>query len=390
MNQEWRNLGNDIRDIIQDAVNSQDFRKLNQTVKSAINSAVESVEKSVSRANAQWNRQRDAANGAAGRNGQESPSGIRPPVLYSDALVKRTRNCGLALSICGYVLGIGTAMAIGVITMVRLVVGSLLGFKIANAFLLPLFAAGVFMVWKGSGKLSMVKRFRRYVARLRGQTYCDLKELSAYVGKSKNYVTKDIKKMISGRWFLEGHLDDQETCLIVDDATYHQYRETMRQAEILREEKKKRPELSAEVDAVIRAGEAYLQEIRACNDAIPGVEISEKISRMELVIRRIFDRVEKHPENVDDIQKLMEYYLPTTVKLLKAYEELDSQPVQGDTISGSKKEIEDTLDTLNTAFEKLLDGMFQETSWDVSTDISVLKTLLAQEGLTENDFGKRP
>ena len=82
----------------------------------------------------------------------------------------------------------------------------------------------------------------------------------------------------------------------------------------------------------------------------------------------------------------MEYYLPTAVKLLEAYKDLDAQPVQGENIISSKREIEETLDTLNGAFEVLLDDMFQDTAWDVSSDVSVLKTMLAQEGLTEKDF----
>ena len=80
----------------------------------------------------------------------------------------------------------------------------------------------------------------------------------------------------------------------------------------------------------------------------------------------------------------MEYYLPTTVKLLEAYEEMDAQPVGGTNIQTAKKEIEDTLDTLNVAFEKLLDELFQDTAWDISTDISVLHTMLAQEGLKDD------
>ena len=137
---------------------------------------------------------------------------------------------------------------------------------------------------------------------------------------------------------------------------------------------------------MMEAGQAYIQKLRACNDAIPGELVSEKISRMEELTKRIFDRVEQDPDSVDDIEKLMEYYLPTAVKLLEAYEELDHQPVQGENILNSKKEIEDTLDTLNIAFEKLLDDLFQETAWDVSSDITVLKMMLAQEGLTEDDF----
>ena len=98
-----------------------------------------------------------------------------------------------------------------------------------------------------------------------------------------------------------------------------------------------------------------------------------------MLVDRIFDRVEENPQSVSDIRKLMEYYLPTTIKLLEAYEQLDRQPVDGENIQTAKREIEATLDTLNTAFEKLLDDLFQDTMWDVSSDISVLNTMLAQE-----------
>ena len=135
---------------------------------------------------------------------------------------------------------------------------------------------------------------------------------------------------------------------------------------------------------MVDEGDAYILKIHACNDAIMSGEMSAKISRMEMLIDKIFDRVEQDPESVDDIRRMMEYYLPTTVKLLEAYRELDSQPVDGENIRSSKREIEATLDTLNVAFEKLLDGMFQETAWDVSSDISVLHTMLAQEGLTDD------
>lgn len=142
--------------------------------------------------------------------------------------------------------------------------------------------------------------------------------------------------------------------------------------------------LPPQVQKIIVAGDEYIDKIRSCNDAIPGKEISAKISRMELLVDKIFDRVEQNPECVDDIRKLMDYYLPTTIKLLNAYEELDAQPVDGENIRASKAEIEATLDTLNVAFEKLLDSLFQDTAWDVSSDISVLNTMLAQEGLTED------
>lgn len=144
-------------------------------------------------------------------------------------------------------------------------------------------------------------------------------------------------------------------------------------------------ELSPEVKEVLEKGRNYLDRLRKSNDAIPGEEISAKILKWKNR-GSDFQRAKAHPEIIPDLKRMMDYYLPMTVKLLEAYEDMDSQPVQGETIRSSKKEIEDTLDTLNDAFAKLLDSVFQDTAWDVSSDISVLHTLLAQEGLKDSDF----
>ena len=223
-------------------------------------------------------------------------------------------------------------------------------------------------------------------------------ELADALGKSEEYVKKDLGKMIRKRLFLHGHLDKNQTCLMVTDSAYEQYQTAEKQLEERQQEEKRKAEeaekfgrrkdLPEEAKKTIAAGRAYLEEIKTCNDRIPGVEISEKISRLELVISKIFNRVEQHPELVDDLGRFMDYYLPTTVKLLKAYEELDGQPSQGENIVNSKKEIEDTLDTIDQAFEKLLDSFFEEAAWDISSDISVLHNMFAQEGLTESDFDK--
>ena len=85
----------------------------------------------------------------------------------------------------------------------------------------------------------------------------------------------------------------------------------------------------------------------------------------------------------------MGYYLPTTRKLLDTYRELDRQPVAGENISSTKREIESTIDTLNVAFEKFLDGLYEDKAWDISSDISVLNTVLAQDGLKEDVWNRK-
>ncbi len=148
----------------------------------------------------------------------------------------------------------------------------------------------------------------------------------------------------------------------------------------------RRSEFSPECRSMIEKGESYVKYIRKCNDDIPGREISAKLDKMEELVRRIFEEVKRNPEQVSELDKMIEYYLPTTAKLLDAYRELDNQPDPGENVSRTKKEIEDAVDTLNIAFEKLLDSLFADRAWDISSDISVLHTVLAQEGLTGGDF----
>lgn len=196
--------------------------------------------------------------------------------------------------------------------------------------------------------------------------------------------------MIKRGWFLEGHIDQQETCLITANETFRLYEESQKQLEMKKNQEKERKAMESkrdpQVQEVLDRGNGYLKKIRQSNEAIPGEEISAKISKMEQIIARIFERAEAHPEIIPDLKRLMDYYLPMTVKLLDAYEDMDSQPIQGENIRNSKAEIEKTLDTLNDAFARLLDSIFQDTAWDVSSDISVLQTMLAQEGLTGSDF----
>ena len=240
--------------------------------------------------------------------------------------------------------------------------------------------------------LGRLKRYRIYKDTLGTAEFCKIVELAEAVHKTTKFVIKELGFMIEKEWFREGHLDKQNTCLIVSNNMYQKYEllESRHAAEQKKkfEEAQQRKGLSEEVQKVIAQGEEYVKKLRACNDAIPGEEISAKISHMEMVVDKIFDRVEKDPSLVDDLGKLMEYYLPMTIKLLEAYEQMDKQPVKGENIESSKKEIEATLDTLNTAFEKLLDSLFQATAWDVSSDISVLNTMLAKEGLKGDGLKK--
>lgn len=418
MNNDWEHFGEEIKQTIQDAIDTKDYSRLNQMVSDTVNHAMDCVSAGIK--NGGWYRDPKTGQPLYGnkkntgsRSGAEN-QGYRPnqeskmsemrnysqnrPVPVTPRYLKGTsvKIGGTFLAATGAVFGL-TSVIFLIITLIGSVITA---FDVVSGLIIGIFAVAFIsfavMTYVGVDMVRTVGRFRQYVSVLRDREFCDIKEIASATGRDVRKVLKDVKKMITKGWFCQGHLDEKESCLMVSEHAWNQYTALMedmkqRKAEERAAQKKMQEEydrLSPEVQKIVQAGDEYVRKIKAANDAIPGEVISAKISRMELLVDRIFDRVEQNPDSVNDMRRMMDYYLPTTMKLLEAYEELDAQPVQGENIISSKKEIEDTIDTLNIAFEKLLDSLFQDTAWDVSSDISVLHTMLAQEGLTEDGLKK--
>ena len=133
---------------------------------------------------------------------------------------------------------------------------------------------------------------------------------------------------------------------------------------------------------------ALLRQLREVNDAIPDPVMSQKISRLEEVSGRIFALAQKDPDKKAQLQKFMNYYLPTALKLLNTYASLSRQAVEGTNITEAKHSIERSMDLLVTAFENQLDKLFQSDALDVSADVAALEGMLNMDGLTGNEFTK--
>lgn len=418
MNNDWEHFGEEIKQTIQDAIDTKDYSRLNQMVSDTVNHAMDCVSAGIK--NGGWYRDPKTGQPLYGnkkntgsRSGAEN-QGYRP---NQESKMSEMRNYsqnrlvpvtprylkGTSVKIGGTFLA-ATGAVFGLTSVIFLIItligSAITAFDVVSGLIIGIFAVAFIsfavMTYVGVDMVRTVGRFRQYVSVLRDREFCDIKEIASATGRDVRKVLKDVKKMITKGWFCQGHLDEKESCLMVSEHAWNQYTALMedmkqRKAEEQAAQKKMQEEydrLSPEVQKIVQAGDEYVRKIKAANDAIPGEVISAKISRMELLVDRIFDRVEQNPDSVNDMRRMMDYYLPTTMKLLEAYEELDAQPVQGENIISSKKEIEDTIDTLNIAFEKLLDSLFQDTAWDVSSDISVLHTMLAQEGLTEDGLKK--
>ena len=156
------------------------------------------------------------------------------------------------------------------------------------------------------------------------------------------------------------------------------------------EKEKKQPEKpkttgNPEIDALIKDRERAISEMRRLNDAIEDEKISAQIDHLELTTGKIIDHVVQNPKKLPQISRFMNYYLPTTLKLLNAYDRMDSAGVAGDNITSTKQRVEKMMDTLVQAYDKQLDALFGDEAMDISTDITVMESLLRQQGFATGE-----
>ncbi len=280
---------------------------------------------------------------------------------------------------------------------------------LAMCLFLVLFLA-VFLGLFGFGirQQRLLRHAKRYASLCDSRMFVQISELALGTGKPEAFVAKELQRILNAGIFPEGHLDEQKTCFMFNNVVFRQY--LAAENERRRREEEARlsgggniagavgadqadgsaegaAAVSSELNAIMAEGMEYVRRLRELNDQIEGEVISARLFRLEHLLKDIFDNIREHPEQIPRIHKLMEYYLPTTLKLVDAYADFDQISAPGDEIIKAKSEIENTLDTINQAFTELLNNLFQDAVFDATTDAQVLKTMLAREGLTRDmDF----
>lgn len=138
-----------------------------------------------------------------------------------------------------------------------------------------------------------------------------------------------------------------------------------------------------ELDKMLRDGRLAIAEMKRLDENIADPGISADIVRLEQVSAKIFEEVGRSPDKLPQIRRFMDYYLPTTLKLLNAYDRMSGTGVSGENIDATLARVEGMMRTIVSAFEKQLDSLYGTEALDISTDITVLETMMAREGLTD-------
>lgn len=432
--------GSDIMSQVSQAVETGDYSKLSSSIKERVNKVTDELREQSNASAAKGSYSSPYAKESHTAEPQKRTAERKNYFLRRFP----SRSLGTGRIVSGILLGFMPALC--TVALLFNSVGDLfaadmstLGVDIASFLCMGAITFGCYaLIRSGRRKKALVKRFYLYGDIVgENREYIALSELSDRSGISENQIREDIQALRADNILPYAVLDRSGTTLILSDRMYKEYINA-ENARKLREEEERVNNLRREAQdqgtgesweqaegkvaaqdakakaqgareeagkkaqengrsgasknedgqptsALIGEGKAYIAEIRAINDRIPDTEeMSDKLYRLEEITKRIFEQVQKDPSKEKDLRKLMNYYLPTTTKLLNAYADLNDQPEAGENIRETKRQIEGSMDVINEAFEKLLDDLFQEQAWDLSSDLNVMKTMMAQDGLTED------
>ena len=232
------------------------------------------------------------------------------------------------------------------------------------------FGAGLGCLWGGLRRRKQVRTFRSYLAMIGSRTTISISALSSAMGVSPAKVRDTLEDMLDDGFFPKGFLDYGSDRLVVDG-------NGLEEAPAPQAEPQPAPKAEEE--------DAILAEIRAVNDAVANEKVSAQIDQIGTITAKILDYQRSHPDSAPQLHSFLSYYLPTTLKILRAYGQLESQEVSGENITAAMARIEGMMDKVVEGFEKQLDLLFQGDAMDITADVAVLERMLAKDGLSDQE-----
>ena len=231
-------------------------------------------------------------------------------------------------------------------------------------------AVGLGLLGAGLLKRRTVHRYRGYLAMIGSHKVMSVSALSSATGSAPAKVRDDLEDMLDDGFFPKGFLDYGSDRLVVDGNGLEEA-----------------PAPQAEPQSAPKAEEedAILAEIRAVNDAVANEKVSAQIDQIGTITAKILDYQRSHPDSAPQLHSFLSYYLPTTLKILRAYGQLESQEVSGENITAAMARIEGMMDKVVEGFEKQLDLLFQGDAMDITADVAVLERMLANDGLSDQE-----
>ena len=247
--------------------------------------------------------------------------------------------------------------------------------ELVNVFvMLAGFGVGLGMLLTGREQRGRMERYTNYLAYIGANRQVSLAPMAAAMDVSVRRLTRDLRKMLAIHVLPTGYLDLKAGKLMLTEMGYTE------------PEPEPEPQPEPEKNQQPSQEDEILREIRLINDLIPDPVISAKIDRIEEVTHKILQYQKTHPQRTEQLRTFLNYYLPTTLDILRSYARLDAQGVEGENITAAKQRIEGMMDKVVEGFEKQLDKLFSSDAMDIAADVQVLENMLKKDGLSGDNM----
>lgn len=227
----------------------------------------------------------------------------------------------------------------------------------------------------GLKQRKMGRRFRTYLNLIGKRSQVSLASMSQVSGVKHKLLCDDLQEMLDRGVLPAGYLDLMADRLVLSDEGIPDPEPT--------------PEPTAAPEADLSREDTILAEIRQVNDDIAQPKLSAQIDEIEEITRKIFQQLKENPAKQSQLRGFLNYYLPTTLKILHSYAQLESQGIEGDNITAAKARIEGMMDKVVEGFEHQLDRLFEHDAMDITADVSVLENMLRKDGLSGDQMEMR-
>lgn len=265
-----------------------------------------------------------------------------------------------------------------------------------NLFLTALFSILGFFTFKKSQQLDMIsKDYTRFLRELGHNTVIPIRDLASSVQKSEEDTIKELMYMMNKGYFKQARIVENDSLFLLDIPTFKLYKNQKNQMQNLSHEENKKIAQDTstktnkdKAEEIIKISSKEITSINLDISRIKNRNFLEKVIEIKKTIENITNIIKRYPEKAYVLDKFIEYYLPTTVKLIDAYTEYEIMESNDSKIKNSLAEIESSIEIINEAFEKIQLELMEDRTMDIKTDIDTMKILLNQEGYLEKDWSK--
>lgn len=265
-----------------------------------------------------------------------------------------------------------------------------------NLFSTALFSIFGFFTFKKSQQLDMIsKDYTRFLRELGHNTVIPIRDLASSVQKSEEDTIKELMYMMNKGYFKQARIVENNSLFLLDIPTFKLYKNQKNQMPNLSHEENKKISQDTstktnkdKAEEIIRISSKEITSINLDISRIKNRNFLEKVIEIKKTIENITNIIKRYPEKAYVLDKFIEYYLPTTVKLIDAYTEYEIMESNDSKIKNSLAEIESSIEIINEAFEKIQLELMEDRTMDIKTDIDTMKILLNQEGYLEKDWSK--